>query len=60
MTLIELMESYQAPTAYRLNDMVGLKNRNTRLYDWFRFCPGQGYVQVGSTMRLPMGTSKLG
>jgi len=57
-TLIELMGAYQATTAYRHNDLVGVKNRITRLYDWYRFYPGQGYVQAGSTARLPEGSRR--
>ena len=57
-TLIELMQHYQATTAYTHNDLVGVKNRDTRLYDWFRYLPGEGYKQAGSTARLPEGVGR--
>ena len=57
-TLIDLMHHYHATTAYTHNDLVGVKNRITRLYDWYRFYPGEGYKQAGSTARLPEGSRR--
>lgn len=57
-TLIDLMQHYNATTAYTHNDLVGVKNRDTRLYDWFRYYPGEGYKQAGSTARLPEGSRR--
>ena len=57
-TLIDLMQHYNATTIFRHNDLVGVKNRITRLYDWYRFYPGEGYKQAGSTARLPEGSRR--